>query len=309
LIFRNFSRIFFLFIFAFCFFNSLLQPKQVIAEERAHKVAATIPILAGIIKKIVGEDIEVVSVLEGMRDPHAFEPKPSDGFRIRGSQMIIGIGGGFDAWAFTIFRQESSSKDKNCESFFIIDVLKDEHRAQLIYRNKQLDPHIWLDPLFVSHAMLPAISEGLTKCFLDKAPVFKQNLLEFQEELSTLDKELTKMFVDLKDSRFFAIHSALAYFARRYGLVEIADRHAHSLENVSLHRFAALVRMARDENVKVIISQGREDLQVAKKVAKEINGNVVIIDNVGRSSEEKLPNYLVELKKAAQTLSNALRDG
>ncbi len=268
------------------------------------KIAATFPLLAGIVERLSTNMFEVTSILRGNVDPHTFEAKPSDGVRLKDTRLLIGIGGGFDSWAFNLFKPEKTNHSCNELSFF--DTVSKEKLKRDYYIDSSLDPHIWLDPIIVRDELVPKITEALVTCF-EQREIFEKNAKEFQMELTKLDEELKSLFLPLKNKKFLSIHSSWTYFCRRYGLDLIGELEESPAKRSSMLRLVTLIKRAQAEHVTVVVAQvSPEEQQIASKIANEIGGVVLVLDTLGVTSTRFPPDYVTEVKNIARKLHSAL---
>ena len=92
-------------------------------------------------------------------------------------------------------------------------------------------------------------------------------------------------------------HPGWAYFAKDYDLEEIAIEIGGTEPSAS--ELASLIDTAKSDNIKVIFTQPEFSTQIAKYIAKEIGGQVVLISNLAE-------NWLDNLRQVAQTLKKSL---
>jgi len=140
------------------------------------------------------------------------------------------------------------------------------------------DPHIWTSSL---EFKLMAIGTCIELCelFPDKKQKFEGNLVKLESDFNKLDS-LMKMVVESATTKKFLIyHPALSYFARDYGLTQIAIE--ADGKNPSANQLTELVKVAKSENLKYVFIQSQFDSRNAEILAKEIDGEVLSIDPLG----------------------------
>ncbi|MCR4942712.1 MAG: zinc ABC transporter substrate-binding protein, partial [Campylobacter sp.] len=84
-----------------------------------------------------------------------------------------------------------------------------------------LDPHIWLDPVLVK-VQATNIANALITTFPENKDLYTQNLKTFLTKLDALDAFIADSFKDKKDKKFIVHHPSWGYFAKRYGLTQLA---------------------------------------------------------------------------------------
>ncbi|HSW67144.1 MAG TPA: zinc ABC transporter substrate-binding protein, partial [Bacteroidales bacterium] len=84
-----------------------------------------------------------------------------------------------------------------------------------------VDPHFWLSLVEV-RKQLPALLEALCELAPDKCNQFRDNYTAFMAEIDSIDHVIREGFKAASTNKFLIYHPALAYFARDYGLEQIA---------------------------------------------------------------------------------------
>ncbi len=159
------------------------------------------------------------------------------------------------------------------------------------------DPHIWLSPKLVI-LQAEAIAEGLTRLDPAGAPVYAANLARFREECRALDAELRQACQGLAGRAMLVFHPAWAYFARDYGLREVAIEKEG--KEPGPKGLKALVAQARAERASVIFVQPQYARKSAETLAREIGARVVAIDPLAEDWAENL-------RRVAREVGQALR--
>jgi len=246
----------------------------------------------------VGGNLVTVNVMVGPGDsPHTYEPKPEQMAALNRSVVYFRIGVEFEsAWLDRI----TASNPK----LAIIDLSEGiqkltipAHQGETIPANGEgLDPHVWTSPRLVK-LMVEKIYRELA--ILDPAnePTYKSNHDAFLKDIDTLDKDIRITLSGLNNRRFMVFHPGWAYFAKDYDLEEIAIEIGGTEPSAS--ELASLIDTAKSDNIKVIFTQPKFSTQIAKYIAKEIGGQVVLISNLAE-------NWLDNLRQVAQTLKKSL---
>ncbi|MDZ7664092.1 MAG: zinc ABC transporter substrate-binding protein [Desulfotignum sp.] len=92
-------------------------------------------------------------------------------------------------------------------------------------------------------------------------------------------------------------HPAFGYFADAYGLQQIpVETMGRSPKGKEL---SAIIKLAKQENARVIFVQPQFDQQAARKIADAINGAVVSINPLAY-------DYLDNMEQMANTVADAL---
>lgn len=249
-------------------------------------IVATIPPLADIARQVGGELVAVESLLPPGASPHTFEPRPAQVRSLGAAGLLFGVGAGLDDWALRLAagsRAEVLLAAEAAEKagFGLEFGEGREHEHEHDQGHGGIDPHVWLDPIAVRDAVAPALAEALIELLPGSEPAIRANLEAFQRRLDELDRDVRAMLEPLPSRAFIAYHSAWAYFARRYGLEELASVAAFPGQEPSARWIATVVDAARRHGVRVIFAEPQLSPKAAQVIASEIGGAVLLLDPLG----------------------------
>ncbi|WP_300459178.1 zinc ABC transporter substrate-binding protein [Desulfobacula sp.] len=159
------------------------------------------------------------------------------------------------------------------------------------------DPHIWMNPLMVKQ-QAHTIFLTLSTLDPDHQDTYQTNYDGFIQDLDTLDSRLKKTLSRLKGKNLFVFHPTFGYFTEAYGLKQVAiETMGKTPKGKTLSN---IIKLAKQQNARVIFAQPQFDRNAAQKIASAINGRVVTIDPLAY-------DYLVNMDKMAQTIIGALK--
>ncbi|SLM29196.1 ABC-type zinc transport system, periplasmic binding protein [Desulfamplus magnetovallimortis] len=185
--------------------------------------------------------------------------------------------------------KEQSSEHQNAED----EKSEDEH-----HHTDALDPHIWMNPLLVK-IQAATILDALLKYAPEHKAQLSQNFNKFMDDLDKLHLKIKDALAPLEGETIFVYHPVFGYFAREYGLKQLAvERGGKSPRGKELLNF---ITEAKNNNVHVIFVQPQFDQNTANKIATAIKGVVVPLDPLAR-------NYIENLENMASTIKNSLRN-
>ncbi len=144
------------------------------------------------------------------------------------------------------------------------------------------DPHVWVAPQTVAIAA-QNIAAALSDADPQHAPEYRTNLERFLEDVDRLDQEI-RARLEGGERAFLVYHPSWGYFARQYGLEQIAIE-AEGKEPGAV-RLIGLIEQARREGAEVVlVPYPRESAQV---LAEAIGGRTVTADPQSADWEETL---------------------
>ena len=172
----------------------------------------------------------------------------------------------------------------------------DEHH-DAGHEEEGLDPHVWLSPVLVKHQVEIIKDHLLTLLPGNKAEI-TAGYQQFVEKIDALDAELKSVLAGSEGGQFMVFHPSWGYLADDYGLVQIpAEIEGKDPKPAQL---AELISHAKEQNIKVVFAQPQFSKKSADVIAREIGGEVILIDPL----EE---NWLENLREVAKTFKETVR--
>jgi len=156
------------------------------------------------------------------------------------------------------------------------------------------DPHVWVAPETVAVAA-GNIASALEAADPAGAPLYRVNLRSFLEEIGRLDKEIRADLAASPSRKFIVYHPGWGYFARQYGLEQIAIE-AEGKEP-SAARMIRLIDRARRERVHLVFIDGAFPRKSAQVIAEEIGGRVVTADPQQKDWPDNLRRVAAALRE------------
>ena len=283
------------------------------AEAGKVSVVATIHPLSSIVQEVGGSLVTVQTILPPGASPHTFEPRPAHVRSITDARMFLAIGAGLDDWALTLARSagrpEVLQVAERVEAAGMARSFAGQEGDSHGHGHGEIDPHVWLDPVIVKDVIAPAIAEALSVALPDHRDEIERNLDRFRAELTRLDAWIRERLADTGEAAFISYHSAWGYFAHRYGLEAVASVADFPGQEPSARWIAQIVRTARERGVKVIFAEPQLSPKAAETIAREIGGEVLLLDPiggeglVGRDAYTDLMRYNTEM--LAQAFASA----
>lgn len=137
-----------------------------------------------------------------------------------------------------------------------------------------IDPHIWTSPRALQHMAANAY-EAIHALWPDSVK-YTENHARLQEQLAALDAR-TAGKIAASGVRYFIIyHPALTYYARDYGLQQVAIE--DDGKEPSARALARLIEQARRDSVRTIFYQSQFPASAVEVIARDIEAQSVAID-------------------------------
>lgn len=231
--------------------------------------------------------------------PHTYEPRPSQMRKLAASRAYFAIGMPFeDAWLDKFIGVNPKLKIVDTDAGIEKLAMVEHHEGHSGgHEDDGSDPHIWLSPTLVKK-QAETMTAALSSLFPDKAAFFRENLAAFAREIDILDNELRSTLKDKEGLRFMVFHPSWGYFARDYGLEQVAVEVEGKEPKPS--QMQNLIQEARAQNIHVIFAQPQFSLKSAKLLAGEISGEVVLIDPLAENWFDNMRQVAGKLRVAAK---------
>ena len=263
-------RIVFLAIFILSAFQGC-GPRSEQASNTKEKPVVLVSILPQVtfIQKIAGDDFTVSLLIPHGANPTTYTLLPAQMAEISRTAVWFRMGYvGFElSWADKILQTNSSMKVVDLSEGLDLIAAGTGEGARA-----GVDPHTWLSPSLV-RIMAGKIRDELIALRPDRSEAYQQAYQQFVKEIDDTDAEIRQILNDYKGRKFISFHPSLSYFAREYGLEQ------YSLEQKGKEptpgHIAGLVKMAREENIRVIYIQSEFDRENARMFSQEINGEAI----------------------------------
>jgi zinc transport system substrate-binding protein len=160
------------------------------------------------------------------------------------------------------------------------------------------DPHVWLDPMLF-RAMGRPMYEELVSLLPGKSDEFSANLDSFEAEMAQLHERIARRLAPFAGRRFYVYHPAFGYFARRYGIEQIALEHEG--KPPGSRRLRERIVQAKSEGVKTVFVQAQFSVTAPRAFAEAIGARVVVLDPLAA-------DYPDNLERIAEALATAFEE-
>jgi zinc transport system substrate-binding protein len=252
------------------------------------------------VERIGNGYVNVTVMVPPGAEPHTFEPKPEQLKALSQADAYLRIRIDFeDAWMDKI--RATNPKMLIVDTTQGIQRLpmaagQQEEGAGHAEEGENLDPHIWLSPALVK-IQAQTIYNALVQLDAPHQTIYQTNLEQFLADINTLDKDIRQSLKGVKSRKFIVFHPGWGYFARDYGLemipIEVGGQEPSAAE------LANLVTQAKQENIRVVFAEPQFSQQAAETIAKEIGGEVLLIDPLS-------PDWLDNLRQVSDTFTRVL---
>lgn len=253
------------------------------------------------VERVGGADVRVTVMVGPGQSPATYEPSPRQMAGLSTARAYFRIGVPFEnVWMGRIAAARPGLKIVDLRDGIELKPIDSSPSAgatRSASGQGALDPHIWTAPPLVK-VMAARIRDALTEIAPARATAFAERHRRFVADLDTLDARIRAELAGRKERTFLVFHPSWGYFARAYGLTQIAIE-AEGKEP-GPRALATVIDEARRRGTRVVFVQKQFSRNDAKTVASAIGGEVVVIDPLAE-------DFLANTRAVAAAFARNLR--
>ena len=181
-------------------------------------VVVSTNILGDVVDEIVGDEADVLVLMQRNADPHSFEISAKEAARIQDADLIVSNGLGLEEG---LQKNLDAATDAGVRSITAGELIE-----PLEYSSGEAagapDPHFWTDPARMVE-VVAGIAEELEKTDGIDASAIAANAADYTAQLDDLDAEMTAAFAAIPGERRQLVtnHHVFGYLAERYDFTVI----------------------------------------------------------------------------------------
>ncbi len=250
------------------------------------------------LEQIVGDNFKVVTLMPNGENPETFDPSPARRMDVDNSEAYFMVG-------YLPFEDKLRSTAKDTSIFVnttsAIDPIYGTHGCCRAHSKDvhgkagdamSADPHLWTS-VRNARVMTAVMAHRVAEIDPDNAQLYLSRLAKFDAHLDSLDRSFAERLAAMPDKAFLVWHPSLSYFARDYGLEQLAV--GHESKEVSVNGLREIVDEAKSDSVKVFFYQRDYDSRQAEVVSAGTGARLVPVNPGGYEWEKELNNIVDEL--------------
>lgn len=263
---------------------------------------------------VAGDLAEVENLLPANVGPHDYQFAPRDLRKLTAAQLFIINGHGMEDWLGKAMKAAKGSKTATVIEAFagltktnLITELPHIHLPgeHAHHHDGGENPHLWLDPTLATHAVTNILA-ALQKADPKNAAGYAANAARYVERLHALDRDLATALAPARGRRIVTYHHAFPYFTRRYGLDLIGVIEEVPDVEPSPKYLAALQKVIREKDVKIIFTEPQFSTKLAQRIAKDTGVPLAELDTL-ETGPLKPTAYEEGLRRNLNTLLKHLK--
>lgn len=227
--------------------------------------------LRSIVQQIVGDDFKVEVLVPPGASPETFEPTARQFVNLNKAQLVFNVGL-IDFETTLLNKMEDQEKVVNLSRG--IDLIEGTCSHAGHHHAHGVDPHVWTSPKALQRMAANAYEAIRNAC--PDSVKYETRYNRLQARLKELDARTAEKIARSGVEYFIVYHPALTYFARDYGLRQVAIE-ADGKEP-SAKQLTAIIRQAREDGVRKIFYQSQFPASTVEIIARDIDAGFVEID-------------------------------
>ncbi|WP_261433665.1 metal ABC transporter solute-binding protein, Zn/Mn family [Berryella wangjianweii] len=235
-------------------------------------------------ERIVGDKMEVRSIITGSQEPHDFELKTSDMAKLSKADLVVYNGAGMESFIDDLKRvvgddsrfldlsqgltllkgKDVHDHDHDGDGDHDGDHAEDGHG----HAHGGVNPHTWLS-IRNAQAELASICDKVSALDPDNASFYRQNRDKALAEFKALDERFAAELGKVPAERriFVVSHAAFNYLASDYGMKQVAVTGISPDEEPSAAELATIADFMKKSGVSTIFFEGTATPKVAETLA------------------------------------------
>jgi zinc/manganese transport system substrate-binding protein len=247
------------------------------AEDGRPLVAVSTNILGDVVRELVGDQAEVMTLMKPDADPHSFEISAQEAARLRSADLVVSNGLGLEEGLQQHLDAAAAGATPTFVAGDAVEVLD--------YREGDAagtpDPHLWTDParvLDVVDALEPRLAEldGV-----DAGQVAARSA-GYRDALQALDAEMVDAFASIPTERRALVtnHHVFGYLAQRFDfeVVGAVIPGGTTLAAPSASDLADLVEAVEETGVPAIFAESSSPDRLVQALASEGDVQVEVVE-------------------------------
>lgn len=224
--------------------------KEAGPESGSYTVAATVGMVADIVRQVAGDDIPVEGIIGEGVDPHLYKPTRNDVNTLVRADVIFYSGLMLEGkMADALIKVATQGKPV----FAVTELVEESYLLEPPEFAGHFDPHLWMDVSGWMRAV-QHVAEKLSEFDPSRAADYHANAVAYLAELEALH-QYAKSCIDTipEESKVLVTaHDAFNYFGRAYGIEVLGIQGISTESEAGLEDINRLVELLVDRQVKAV---------------------------------------------------------
>ena len=259
-------------------------------------------------KRIVGDKMNVETIIAPNEEPHSFEFKSEDMKKVTNASLIVYNGANMESFIDDL-KKSLKNDDKFLDLSQGLTLL--ETKSDLKTANHaSVNPHTWLS---IKNAMkqMDTLYKKISSIDPENEAYYKKNLEENLKEFKEMDEKFEKTLssVKKKDKYFVVSHAAFNYLADDYGLKQVAVTGISPEEEPSAKQLKEIADFVKEKGITTIFFEGKATPKVAQTLAQNTGTKTSTLYTMENLTEEEIKlGYIKLMQKNLENLMESFNE-
>ncbi len=278
-------------------------------SQDALPVVATTTLVGDAVRVVGGDRISLTVLLPVGADPHTFQPTPRDVAALSRARVVFTNGFGLEGFLEPLLEGSVSPE----RLVALSEGIEPLHAGDEDEHHHEVDPHVWFVPSHVAH-WARRVAKELAEVDPDHASYYVARADSYAVVLDSLDAWVARRLATIPPDRRLIVtdHSALGYFARRYGFREAGALHegVSTLEEPSARRLADRIGLVRSAGIPAVFASVGADVTLLQGILSGTDVRIVRL-YIGSLSGPEGParDYVSFMRHNVEALVSGLTRG
>ena len=274
-------------------------------------VVTSTPPLYSFVANVAGDAVRLENLLPPGASPHQTSFTPAQAKLLAQADLLVINGAGLEKWVADMIESTGRQDLKIVEASSGLEFLRPNEAIPVPGSSADageptnVDPHVWLDARN-AQLMVENVRVALTSIDPAHAADFKARAAAYTARLKALDEEIRHTTAAFPHKDFVSFHSAFQYYARAYGLNQVAVIEEFPGKEPSPAYLAGIVDLVKKLGVTAVFSEPQFSPRPAAALARETGVKVYQVDPEGRTLSAGMYEELMRANTAvfAQALGS-----
>lgn len=249
-------------------------------------VVTSVPLIYSLTVNVAGDAVRVEELLPPGASPHQTSFTPAQARLVAEADMLIINGAGLEFWVDDLVKSSGNPDLRVVVASKGVTLLRPGEPTPIPgsagggESTGGADPHIWLDPANAL-VMVDNIRAALKALDPSGAAGYDRRATEYKARIRQLDGEIRAALAGVPRRDFVSFHSAFQYYARAYGLNQVAVIEEFPGKEPSPQYLTGVVDLVKKLGVKAVFSEPQFSPRPAEALAREAGVQVYEVDPEG----------------------------
>lgn len=266
------------------------------ATESRPLVCVSIEPQKWILEQIVGDKMDIVSLLPAEANPENFDPPVSALRQAADAEAYMQVG--HLPWERSLIGRiaDTNKNIKVVDTSYGINLIAGTHGHAHDGDESEFDPHTWSS---VKNARIIArnMAEAVTDIDSANAGYYNTNLQKLIARLDSLDNSFTNRLAPVKGEPILVWHPSLSYFARDYGIEQIAIGAEN--KETTLKAMQSKIDLATSKKPRVFFVQPQMDGAHSSQIIDAIGARKVVMHPLDY-------DWMAEMERITDAITDSL---